>query len=224
MDKLILFDIDGTLTKGRGHPEAFRHGLKAVYGVDGEQPPKGNPGWTDQLIILDVLKRKGLSRKEILAKMQDCMDEMARYYDANIGKRNVEAYEGARELLEELRARGFMLGLVTGNVERIAYTKLGKVGLAEFFSLGGFGSDHTERSELVSIAIRRAQEKGFEPDGSNVFVVGDTAKDIEAGREARARTIAVFSGHNTRKELEDSRPDYFLEHLTEKQRFLEIVG
>lgn len=224
MDKLILFDVDGTLIVGRGHPEALKHGLKTVYGCEVDYPKGRYSGWTDQLIILDVLEREGVSREEILAKMQDCMDEMARYYDANIGTKKVEAYEGARELLEELRARGFMLGLVTGNVERIAYTKLGKVGLAEFFSLGGFGSDHTERAELVSIAIRRAQRKGFRPDGSNVFVVGDTPRDVKAGREARAKTIAVFSGYTTRKELEDSRPDYLLEHLTEKERFLKIIG
>ena len=53
MDKLILFDIDETLTKGRGHPDAFAHALKAVYGLDAEQP-EGKSGMTDQQIIMDI--------------------------------------------------------------------------------------------------------------------------------------------------------------------------
>jgi phosphoglycolate phosphatase len=222
MDRLILFDIDGTLTKGKGHPEAFEHGLRSVYGVEAGQPPEGNPGCSDQAIILDVLQKEGLSREHILEKMDECMQEMARFYREHISNRQVETHDGVKGLLEELSVKPVLLGLVTGNVEDIAFAKLGKAGVAQHFSFGGFGSNHTERPELVKLAIKRAENHGFEPDGK-VFVVGDTPKDIEAGKASGAITIGVATGIFSSDELKKAGADFVLESLADRDRFLEIV-
>jgi phosphoglycolate phosphatase len=223
MDGLILFDVDGTLTKGMGHPEAFRHALRTVYGVDAGQPPEGNPGWTDRAIILDVLQKQGLSREDIIGKMDECMSEMARFYKGFVSDHKVETHEGVKGLLEELSTRSVLLGLVTGNVEDITFTKLESAGVAHYFGFGGFGSDHTERPELVKLAIRRAENHGFRP-GGKVFVVGDTPRDVEAGKAAGATTIGVATGPFSSDDLRAAGTDFVLNSLAEKERFLGIIG
>jgi phosphoglycolate phosphatase-like HAD superfamily hydrolase len=221
--KLILFDIDGTLVDGCGHKEAFREGFREVFGVEAEQDTAKTMGMTDWQIILDTMEGKGLDKQEILEKLPACMDSMAEFYQHNIDKIGVRIFEGVKHLLEELANNGFLLGLVTGNVERIARTKLGKADIIDYFKTGGFGSDAPERSDLVRLAIRRAEPSGFGP-GGEVFLVGDTRLDILAGRKAKVRTIGVCWGHGSREELEEAGADFVIGGLNEKERFLEIVG
>jgi phosphoglycolate phosphatase len=222
MDRLILFDIDDTLTRGHGHPDAFAHAFRVVYGIEAEQP-EGTLGMTDQQIIMKALAGKGLERQRIMDSIKPCMEEMARYYEESIPGRNVEVFEGVTELLSELEQRKILLGLVTGNVERIARAKLERAGIGHHFRVGGFGSDDPERSNLVRLAIRRAESMGFRPS-DNVIVVGDTTRDIMAGRAAGVKTIGVATGPNSLEELEGAGADFLLENLKDRKRFLEIVG
>ena len=72
-----------------------------------------------------------------------------------------------KDLLVTLAAReDVVVALVTGNLEQIAWTKMRRLGIYEHFTapgLGGFGSDHTLRGELVKIAaVRTAEELGVE--------------------------------------------------------------
>src|SRR6185312_6523066 len=60
------------------------------------------------------------------------------------------------EALGWLRERGVALGLVTGNIERIAWTKLAAAGLAEWFGCGAFGDEAAAREELPPRAVARA--------------------------------------------------------------------
>src|SRR5262249_38697276 len=60
------------------------------------------------------------------------------------------------------------------------------------FALGGYGDDHEVRAELVGVARARAAARfGAPPD---LVLVGDTPRDIEAGRLGGARCVAVATG------------------------------
>ena len=63
---------------------------------------------------------------------------------------------GRRGAAAELVEDGYLLGLVTGNVEAAAHIKLHRARLNRFFSFGGYGSDSTDRGELTRIALERA--------------------------------------------------------------------
>jgi phosphoglycolate phosphatase len=222
MDKLILFDIDQTLTRGRGHPDAFAHAFRSVYGVDAEQP-EGTSGMTDRQIIMKAMLEKGLDRKEVIDKLEACMEEMTKYYESSIPDREIETCSGVPELLHGLRSREFMLGIISGNVEGIAEAKLKKAGVWHYFSIGGFGSERDERHELIRLAIKRAERLGFRP-GNGVFVVGDTSRDIEAGKRAGVQTIGVATGPDSLENLRRAGADFLLEDLKDRKGFLEIVS
>ncbi|CAI5519339.1 unnamed protein product [Closterium sp. Naga37s-1] len=68
---------------------------------------------------------------------------------------------------------------VTGNLEAIAWLKMAGLEVASLFTaprIGGFGSDHMDRGELVRIARQRAEERIAGPPFRLHAHVGDTVR------------------------------------------------
>jgi len=107
-----------------------------------------------------------------------------------------EVLPGVLSLLAELTARpDVVLGLGTGNTEPAAYAKLARGGLDSFFSFGGFGSDHTDRAELLRAGLKRGLEQtGARSGVAHVVVIGDTPHDVAAAQAIGAHCVAVSTG------------------------------
>lgn len=214
MKKLVLFDIDKTLIKSsKCHSMAFSEGFKRVYGVDTAIDIIDHQGMTDQQIIIEVLGKNGLDEKSIKSKLKECMKVMVEYFKKNVENDEIVILEGVRELLEQLNKYGVLMGLVTGNLKPIARGKLEKIGINHYFKVGGFGSDGINRTNLVKIAIRRAEENFDFIGNKNVFLIGDNPREIKAGLEAGVKTIGVATGNYSMEELGDSDADFVLSHL-----------
>jgi phosphoglycolate phosphatase len=220
---LMLFDIDGTLVQGaKCHRQAYIEGLKKFYGMEEYIDRINAAGKSDQRILSEVLTLGGLTTEEIQRNFQKCLDFMADYYLKNVQYENIQVLEGIDELLEELKRKNVLLGLVTGNLESIAYAKLRRAGLAGYFSFGGFGSDGADRALLVKKALERAQGLfGFK--GDKIFVVGDTPLDVEAAKACNLKTIAVATGMYSAHELKDCGADYIVENFKNKDKIMEII-
>ena len=190
---LITFDVDGTLIKSVGthankfHKDAFAHAFKVVHDIDTNIDVIPHHGSTDQLVVEAVLKHHGVPHDVVWAKMSECTDAMLAYaYGAAVAgfaATGLEILPGVQELLTALAAReDVVVGLVTGNLERIAWIKMKALGVEHLFTkpnIGGFGSDRTDRGELVHIARQRCIEKlGCEV--SRAVHVGDTPNDVKA--------------------------------------------
>lgn len=223
MDKLALFDIDKTLLTSSCHNAAFSDAFEKVYGIKTTIDIIDHNGMTDKQIILDVLKINGLTEQEIRSKIEDCAKAMVESFNKSLNGSKIMPMEGARELLEELEKRNIMMGLVTGNLEPIAKAKMKKTGLSRYFKVGGFGSDDANRANLVKLAIKRAEENfGFNFD-DNVFLIGDTPRDIAAGIGAKVKTIGVATGSYPAEQLKKSGADFVLESLKDTGRVIEII-
>ena len=106
-----------------------------------------------------------------------------------------------------------LLGLVSGAMEGAARTKLIPANLNRFFIFGAYGSDSPDRPELTRLAVDKAAKlrPGLTPD--QVFVVGDTPRDLAAARAAGAVSVGVATGHYSVDELEAAGGDHVLESL-----------
>ena len=170
-------------------------------------------GRTDPDIFRDVLRANGVPEDEevIDTVIAAYVDEAQRAIHAG----NVDRLPGSASLLSLLSDRDdVFLGLVTGNVEPVAFHKLKTVGLARYFPVGAFGSDHAQRSKLPGLAVRRASAHtghSFSPD--NTLVIGDTHHDIQCAREAGAYAAAVSTGRPTHNDLSALNPDLLLQTL-----------
>ena len=108
-------------------------------------------------------------------------------------QQSVVVLRGAREALAALKPAATH-ALLTGNLQPTARLKLEAAGLAEWFAWehSAFGSDHEQRNELVAIARQRLAASQAIP--GPLIVIGDTPNDIDCGRAAGARTVAVATG------------------------------
>jgi phosphoglycolate phosphatase len=205
MSRLILFDIDGTLTTHPiGHIEAHAVAYQKVFGLYGSIYMIDYDGKPDRRITKEVLTKLGIEESQIEAKMEEFMQVMGEYYDSLKPYIKPKLLPGVNDTLRKLSEdNSNILGIVTGNFERIARDKLEVAGIGSYFKLGGFGNESYERPDLVRNAIERARkEQGF--DMGTVYLIGDTPVDIHAGKAAGVKTIGVATGSYSREVLQEA--------------------
>lgn len=120
------------------------------------------------------------------------------------------------KLLPQLIDGGYLLGLVTGNLEAAAHIKLHRALLNRFFSFGGYGSDSNDRAELTRCAPQRAALVYGEPiDPKQCLTFGDTPHDVTGAHAAGLECVGVASGHFTIQQLREAGADYAIGSLEE---------
>lgn len=224
MEKLVLFDIDGTLIWGRHfHADAFGDAFRQVHDLEAKIDFMEVQGMTDKQIILETLRKKDLSEYEIHGGMRQVFTEMVRSFRNMLAHTDIYALPGVKPLLDECKKRNYLIGHVTGNVKQIADAKMRLIGLDNYFTLGGYGNMHESRTMLVKMALEQASRRGFDRTYDNVFLFGDAPQDMRAGREAEVKTIGVCTGKFERKDLEPEHPYEILDDLSDTQYVLSLL-
>ena len=228
--QLILWDIDGTLVSTAGHGRyAFFEAFETVFGRPVEDdPPIAMGGRTDHSIAAEIMAMGGVEDGERhLPAMYEALHDALR---ARAGAIAAEGgpQPGVADAIRAIDARGDAIqSLLTGNIEPNAHVKLAAFGLDELveMDIGGYGSDHGVRSELVGIARGKALAKhGVDIPPERVTLIGDTPLDIEAAHANGARAIAVATGPYTVEELEQAAPEAALEDLTDTAALLDALS
>jgi len=215
MNKLILFDIDGTLTSAAiGHIEAHAVAYQKVFGLYGSIYMVDYNGVTDKQITKSVLSHLGVDEATIEAKIAEHMRVMEEYYVSLKPYLHPRLLPGVSEVLQKLNEDdNVLLGNVTGNLPGIAYAKLELAGISDYFKVGGFGDESYVRADLVKNAIEKARAMGFE--GDDVYVIGDTPSDIIAGIAANVKTIGVATGSYDEQTLKNAGANVTLSDLSD---------
>jgi phosphoglycolate phosphatase len=216
---LFLFDIDGTLVRRMppAHRQALCDAAHDVFGVAlGPDGLGQTAGMTDTAIARRALLAMGVSERAFADGLPAFFAAAADSYERNVPT-DLRSYltPHARESLEWLSETGAALGLVTGNIQRVAWTKLRAAGLNSFFGCGAFGDEAEAREALPPLAVARARAAfGRDFAAASTFIVGDTPADIACGAASSLRTIAVATGpiHDL-DALRACGPDYALEDL-----------
>lgn len=195
--RLVLWDIDGTLVNtapfGR---DAFARAFETVLG---RRPERLVPmaGRTDLEIALEVLEVNGVEDGERhLDALGRALESALTEVERDIAEQG-RALPGAAAALDALRREHVVQSLLTGNIEPNALIKLRAFELDGFVDLevGGYGSDHRVRWELVAIARAKAERKyGTSFAAEDTVLVGDTPLDVAAGLEGGARVVGVATG------------------------------
>jgi phosphoglycolate phosphatase-like HAD superfamily hydrolase len=120
---------------------------------------------------------------------------------------------GVRGTLLRLARRQAVVGLVTGNLSRIAWKKMERAGLKENFRFGAFAEHGSTRAQLIRRAVRQARREGWIGRGALITMVGDHPNDILAAREAGVRSLAVGTGVVGLEDLALHKPDLLVADL-----------
>jgi phosphoglycolate phosphatase-like HAD superfamily hydrolase len=213
----ILFDIDGTLiSTGGAGAASWRLAFDELYGIPADIGAYTDAGMTDPDVgrktFEAVLKREP-ERKEFTRLLERRLHYLHAAVEESEG---YKVFAGVEELLPKLIDDGYLLGLVTGNVEAAAHIKLHRARLNRFFSFGGYGSDSTDRGELTKIALERGSLVYGEPvTADQALVVGDTPHDVEGAHAAGIACVGVGAYHFTADQLREAGADYAIESLAE---------
>lgn len=216
-----LFDLDGTLVStGGAGIRALDKSVHLTHGVVNASRGVKAAGKTDPAIIREIF-RKRFGRDCTKNEMSFVQKNYLRYLRFECEHSpDYKVFDGVTELLVALRRSGILMGLGTGNIQEGARIKLKRARLNRFFPFGGFGSDHEDRIRLLKIALtkaRRFSRRNIKPE--EVFVVGDTVRDIRAARAAGFKVIAVGTGSTAESVLRKCKPDLYLSSLRDREKF-----
>jgi len=184
-------------------------------------------GSTDRMILKKFIEKSGIKVDDIEATVDRVLKRYLQYLDEKMNSPNhVKILPGVKELLNRLaKDVHTSLGLVTGNIRDGAYAKLRLANLHDFFPVGAFGDDAVDRNELPGIAVRRAEvfyQARF--SRNNIWIIGDSPKDILCAQANRLRSLAVASGWHTIEELLLHQPEIVLPSLIETENVIRMFS
>lgn len=213
----VLFDIDGTLIiSGGAGAASWRLAFDELYGIPADIGRYTDTGMTDPDVgreTFEAVLHRAPERKEFTRLLERRLHYLYQTVAESTGYRLLP---GVEELLPKLIDEGYLLGLVTGNLEAAAHIKLHRARLNRFFSFGGYGSDSSDRAELTRMALRRAALVYGQPvEPEEAIVVGDTPHDVEAAHAAGLACVGVGSHHFDVEQLRAAHADYALSSLEE---------
>jgi phosphoglycolate phosphatase-like HAD superfamily hydrolase len=227
MQRLVLWDIDGTLVRaGEIGSAIFDRAIEKTLG----RRPTGRvlmSGKTDPQIVLEYLTEFDLpdGHGHLPVILDHLETELAAQADEVRARGMV--LPGVTELVAQLDADDDVVQTVlTGNIAPNALVKVAAFGLDRWLHLemGAYGSDHADRTELVPIALRKvATATGRNFGLHQVWVVGDSPNDLACARAGGVRCLLVATGRSTYDELQALEPDALRPDLHEVDEILDLL-
>lgn len=132
----LLFDIDGTLiiTGGAG-ARSWRLAFDELYGIPADISKFTDTGMTDPNVGRKTFEAV-LSRKPERHEFARILERRLHYLRRTVNESgHYRVLPGVEDLLSGLVDEGYLLGLITGNLEAAAHIKLHRANLNRFFSL-----------------------------------------------------------------------------------------
>jgi HAD superfamily hydrolase (TIGR01549 family) len=205
--RAVLFDWDGTIVdSAQAMFLSYRHAYEKHLGIV-------FPADDADFRTLVPMRLAESSAKFGGEKAADIAFSYNRYYEQE-GYKTGRVYEGIREVLAELRKRGYPLGVASNK-------SWGRVGAdVDYLELGGLvdafvtSEDTVQRKPHPAPLLKLAEKLQVEP--RYCAYIGDYRGDIIAAREAGMVSIAVmWGGMFPTDTLLAERPDHVIDRPEE---------
>ncbi len=195
-DKLVVFDIDGTLVQSIAvDEECFVRAFAEVLGIEdidtdwARYDHVTDAGLTNQIVCERFGRRP--RRAEVTAVRDRFVRLLREAVRTAAGYRLVA---GAPELLQRLDCEGWAVALASGGWRESATIKLRAAALDLALLPGGFSEDGPSRESIVAAAVRRACEVHRCDPLDRIVCVGDGVWDLRTARQLGYAFIGVGSG------------------------------
>lgn len=217
--KLVVFDMAGTTVQDKGNiADAFQ----LAFQRENIQVPLADVnrlmGWRKLEAIRQLLEQNAPSR---LMEEPRLADDIHINFESSM----VEFYENVKELrplpfaedvFALLRGEGIKVALNTGFTRVITDTILRRLNwkVSPFID-ATISSDEVDNGRPHPDMIYELMRMLNVDDTQSVVKVGDTAIDVEEGRNAKCGyVVAVTTGSYSRSELEKCKPDAIIDDLS----------
>jgi len=210
--KGILFDLDGTILDTR---PAYLYAAETALNILGQPIP-------EEERLLQIPKRLELKlpiTDIIPVQTQQFLNLFLKTFYEAAAKKTVPAPYAAQTLLA--LSQRIKLAVITmrymPNVK--VAEELRRHGLDAYFAHIVTALD-TPKPKPSPQALIKAVE-AMDVEMCACVIVGDSVVDVEAGRAAGAKTVAVTSGLYTLGELEAAKPDFIIRAISELPSLLD---
>lgn len=213
MYKLIIFDLDGTLTDSKeGIINCVKYALES-FGITENDEKKlykfiGPPLYDSFMGIY------GFSHIDAVTAVEKYRE---RYTDIGILENSI--YPDAVKSLELLKRHNKTLALATSKPLVFAKRIIAHFGISDFLNYvvgaeldGSFGY----KDEVIQAVLRLA--KGI--NLSETVMIGDRENDITGAKKCGISSIGLRSGYAAKNELENAGADFIFENLSEAAKFI----
>ena len=207
MTKVIIFDFDGTLADTIDILLSITNRLSAEFGF--KSATKEELAQLSNLNSWQILQYSGISIFKFPLLIRRLKAELHSELP------NIQLFPGIKEVLLELKKRGFQLGIITSNSRENVLGALEKNGLQDTFTFIYSGSTfgkHKVISKWLRIENIHTEK---------VVYVGDEIRDIDAAKKTGIKVIAVGWGFNSQEALAAQNPDFLIER---PQELIEIMN
>ena len=186
----LLFDFDGTIADTLPHLcSAFRYAVAPVarrLPTDAEIVATFGPPEVENLRLL--LSNPDIGQPGAVDFLSEAVARFHNYYE---GKHDaIQTFPGIAEAFADAHRRGWPIGIFTGKSRRSAKFSLNALGLHTFVACIVAGDDvHRPKPDPEGV-YQAADQMGLPT--TRLWLIGDSAADIVAGRTAGAKTVAAL--------------------------------
>lgn len=207
MTKVIIFDFDGTLADTVDILLSITNRLSAEFGF--KSATKEELAQLSNLNSWQILQYSGIS----IFKFPLLIRRLKAELHSEVP--HIQLFPGIKEVLLELKKRGFQLGIITSNSRENVLGALEKNGLQDTFTFIYSGSTFGKHKVINKwLRIENIHTE-------KVVYVGDEIRDINAAKKTGIKVIAVGWGFNSPQALAAQNPNFLIKR---PQELIEIMN
>lgn len=212
---LIVFDWDGTLMDSTALIVSAIQAACRDMGV-----PEPDRERASYVIGLSLAGAMAAIAPELDQASQTRLAERYRYHFL-AHDHELALFDGARELLDELRQEGYLLAVATGKARNGLRRVLASSGLDAVFDATRC-ADESFSKPHPAMLLELMDELGTLPD--RTVMIGDTTHDLLMARNAGVGALAMSYGAHPVAELEAETPLAILHSIPELRKWLTVNG
>jgi len=222
-EKLIVFDLDGTLVDSLPVMEFGINQMRRARGLSSLAPRdiaamSGGPmhGFLRRVVAVD-----GSSLASMAFRTDSQIEsEYASYYQQACAEGLMTAYPGTDAMLGAIRDAGYGMAICTNKSRALALATIDAIGWQGLFHAGNvIGCDTLPRVKPDPMPIRWLMSR-FNVDSKATWMVGDSQVDIELAQRSGVRGVAIAYGYGT---AANAYPDAIMHEPSDLLTILGII-
>lgn len=221
--KAVLFDSYNTLIREwKDVSECYTEAIRSSYGIMVDDIDMSKyQDLTVQETVTGILAKNGIGRDEINEKMDLFLQELPYAHYNVAGHDKAQLVDGAKELLQKLHKKGYVIGTATGQMERVLRNMFERAGLNydSYFKFGSYGDADISMSRIIETAVDVAHNE-FTADRQNITFISCSPNSTIAAQSIGINSIGVITGLHSMEELERSGVKNIAKSLKDCERFL----